>query len=101
MTHYSDRSSDKQHATQLPAQLHPLQELLAEDIHDTWAAGRLAEGWVYGPERNDEKKTTPCLVPYGQLTEVEKDYDRVTAIETLKMILALGYQITRPTETTE
>ena len=97
---YTPKPLDTDHVV-LPPEICALAEQIAENVHENWSAGRLAEGWVYGPERNDEKKTTPCLVPYGQLTEVEKDYDRVTAIETLKMILALGYQITRPTETTE
>ena len=45
---------------------------------------QIAEGWRYGPCRDDEKKLTPCLVPYGELPEVEKEYDRITALETLK-----------------
>ncbi|MCR5162371.1 MAG: hypothetical protein K6C06_11425, partial [Lachnospiraceae bacterium] len=37
--------------------------------------------------------TTPCLVPYDELPEREKDYDRMTAMETLKLIIKLGYEI--------
>ena len=58
-----------------------------------WSAGRMAEGWVYGTERNDEKKTHPCLIPYADLSESEREYDRATAFATLKLIVALGYKI--------
>lgn len=77
----------------LPKEILELTEKIAENVHDNWALGRIAEGWVYGETRDDEKKTTPCLVPYPELTEGEKEYDRNTAIETLKLIIALGYKI--------
>ena len=77
----------------LNADIWELTEQIAENVHDNWAIGRIAEGWTYGPVRDDKKKTTPCLVPYAQLPEAEKEYDRKTAVETLKMILALGYRI--------
>ena len=84
-------------SVELPAELTALTEKLAENTHDIWAAGRLRDGWQYGPERNDTKKTNPTLVPYAQLPESEKQYDRNTALETLKVILKLGFQII-PTE---
>ena len=65
-----------------------VRELLAENTHDIWATQRISEGWQYGPERDDEKKTHPCLVPYSELPEIEKEYDRNTATETLKLIMA-------------
>lgn len=77
----------------LPSELLELTEQLAENVHENWSRTRLAEGWVYGPKRDGEKKTTPCLVPYDRLPESEKAYDRVTAMETLKAIVALGYRI--------
>lgn len=77
----------------LSADLLKLTERIAENVHDVWAQGRIAEGWTYGTIRNDEKKTTPCMVPYSQLSESEKEYDRKTALETLKLIIALGYKI--------
>ncbi len=77
----------------LPEELLQLTELIAKNVHENWAAGRLAEGWVYGEKKDDVKKTTPCLVPYEMLSEQEKDYDRRTAMETLKLIVALGYKI--------
>ena len=72
-----------------------LTELIAANVHDVWAAGRIKEGWTYGEVKDTEKKTTPCLVPYDELPESEKEYDRNTAIETLKLITKLGYKITR------
>jgi hypothetical protein len=80
----------------LPAALLDLTERLAENTHDVWARQRLAEGWTYGPRRDDDAKTHPGLVPYADLPESEKDYDRGTAMETLKAILVLGYQIVPP-----
>ena len=77
----------------LPAELLELTEKIAENVHDHWAIGRIAEGWTYGEQRDDQKKTTPCLVPYDQLPDSEKAYDRTTALETLKLIVALGYRI--------
>ena len=70
-----------------------LTEKIAENVHDNWALARIESGWTYGEVRDDEKKTTPCLVPYGELSEAEKEYDRITALGTLKLIIALGYKI--------
>ncbi|MDR4468949.1 MAG: RyR domain-containing protein [Nitrospira sp.] len=72
-----------------------LTELLACHIHDVWAKGRMAEGWRYGLERSDAEKHHPDLVPYDELPESEKEYDRSTALQTIKAILALGYRITK------
>jgi len=71
-------------------------EMLARNNHELWAARRMAEGWRYGPKRNDEKKETPALVPYEELSDSEKEYDRDNAIETLKTIIALGGRIDAP-----
>ena len=78
---------------ELPAELMEIQEKLAKNTHDTWAAHRFADGWRYGPERNDQEKLHPCLVPYEDLSETEKEYDRNTATETLKLVIALGFEI--------
>ena len=78
---------------ELPDDLLELTEKIAENVHENWSVGRIADGWTYGETRNDEKKTTPCLVPYSELSDSEKEYDRVTALQTLKLIVALGYRI--------
>lgn len=70
-----------------------LTEKIAENVHEVWSQGRMNEGWVYGPVRDDKKKETPCLIPYHELPEIEKEYDRRTAMETIKVVLSLGYEI--------
>ena len=78
---------------ELPAALAPLTEALARNFHDVWAATRIAQGWRFGPERNDARKEHPCLIPYEELPEEERTYDRQTALETLKLIEHLGFEI--------
>jgi ryanodine receptor 2 len=79
----------------LHEELLELTEKIAENVHENWAKGRLEEGWSYGEKRDDAQKKTPCLVPYAELSENEKEYDRRTALETLKLIVALGYKISK------
>lgn len=80
---------------QLPEELNVLIEQMAENVHEVWAESRIAQGWSYGEERNDTLKHHPCLVPYEELPEVEKAYDRDTALGTLKLISKLGFKITK------
>lgn len=77
----------------LPPDVEELTERLAREVHGAWARQRLANGWRYGPERNDARREHPCILPYDELSVAEKEYDRTTAIATLKTILALGYRI--------
>ena len=77
----------------LPEELLVLTEKIAENVHDVWAAGRISEGGTYGEKKDAEKKTTPLLVPYSELPESEKEYDRNTALETVRLILKLGYHL--------
>lgn len=78
---------------QLSEELDELAESLAKNVHEVWSANRIAEGWTYGRVRDDVKKTHPCLIPYEDLPESEKDYDRSTSSETLKMIVSLGFEV--------
>ena len=96
MTNYEPKPMDTGDV-ELPAELAELTEKLAENVHENWARGRLDEGWVYGPVRDDARRTTPCLVAYADLPEEEREYDRRTALETIRQILKLGYTI-RPKE---
>jgi hypothetical protein len=80
---------------QLPLELNELVEKMARNVHEVWAQSRISQGWTYGPERNDALKHHPCLVPYEDLPEVEKAYDRDTALGTLKLICRLGFTITK------
>lgn len=77
----------------LPNELEELVENMAKNVHEVWAHGRIEQGWTYGEERNDALKKHPCLVPYEDLPESEKEYDRNTAVSTLKLILKLGFTI--------
>lgn len=79
----------------LPEELNQLAEMIAQNVHEVWSAGRMKDGWTYGEERNDAELKHPCLVPYEELTESEKEYDRNTSIETLKLIVKLGFEIIR------
>jgi hypothetical protein len=78
---------------QLSPELLNLTERLSENAHDLWAVQRLREGWKPGPRRDDAMKEHPCLVPYSELPESEKEYDRQMALGTIRAILALGYKI--------
>lgn len=78
---------------QLPEELNSLLEAMAKNVHEIWAKERIAQGWTYGEKRDDAQKHHPCLVAYEDLPEEEKMYDRNTSVETLKLILKLGFKI--------
>lgn len=80
-------------AVHVSAEIVQLAELLAVKVHGKWMEKRISEGWTYGKRRNDSKKKHPCIVPYPDLPESEKEYDRNTSMETLKTMLSLGYSI--------
>ena len=80
----------------VPQELESLKESLAKNTHEAWAAARSRQGWTNGPLRDDTLKTHPDLIPYEDLPDEEKEYDRVTAMETIKLILKLGYRILPP-----
>lgn len=79
----------------LPEGLLELRELIAKNAHEVWALNRMNEGWTYGPVRNDALKQHPDLIPYEDLTEGEREYDRSTAMNSIKLLLKLGYKITK------
>ena len=78
---------------ELSKELLDLGEAIAENAHDIWAVDRQAEGWTYGPIRDEKIKETPCMVPYSKLPENEKDYDRKMALNTLRLVKKLGYDL--------
>lgn len=84
---------------ELSEDLNDLREAIAENAHEIWAENRQAEGWTYGPRRDDQLKQTPDMVPYSQLPEGEKEYDREMAIKTIKLLIKLGYDLIRREET--
>lgn len=80
---------------QLPEELNDLVEQMAKNVHEVWAQSRMSQGWTFGEERSDALMQHPCLVPYEELPEGEKAYDRDTALGTLKLICKLGFKISR------
>jgi class 3 adenylate cyclase/tetratricopeptide (TPR) repeat protein len=83
----------------LTPQVAKLSEVLAKNVHENWAKLRIAEGWHFGPRRDDQKKEHPNLVPYEQLPESERQYDRQTALESVKALLAMGFTMQAPADT--
>lgn len=79
----------------LPRELDALIEEMAKNVHEVWAQNRIKQGWTYGAERDDTLKKHPCLLPYEELPEEEKIYDRDSAIQTLKLISKLGFIMSR------
>jgi hypothetical protein len=79
----------------LTDELLELQEAIAENAHDVWAATRIKEGWSYGIERDDANKKHPDLVPYSALPDSEKEYDRLMALDSIKLVKKLGFDIVK------
>lgn len=84
---------------ELSEELNELREAIAENAHEIWALERQAQGWTYGPQRDDTKKHNPCMVRYSQLPEKEKVFDREMAMNTLKLVKKLGYDIIKREDT--
>ena len=80
---------------ELPEELCQLVEHISKNVHEVWAAKRIVQGWTWGEERDDKLKKHPCLIPYEELPEEEKEFDRSTAVGTLKLILKLGFSINK------
>src|SRR5262245_43601988 len=80
---------------QLRPELLELTEVLARHVHETWGRMRLDQGWTLGPRRDDERREHPCLIPYGELPDLEKQIDRQVTLATLKAMIALGFDISR------
>ena len=79
----------------VPEELMDLVEEMARNVHEVWALNRMEQGWTWGEKRDDQLKTHPDMLPYDELTEEEKDYDRNTSLETIKLILKLGFKISK------
>lgn len=78
---------------ELTPELRDLAEALARNVHEVWAKARYAEGWRYGPVRDDTLRLTPCMTDYDSLPEEERDYDRRTSLETIRFLIAKGFKI--------
>lgn len=84
---------------ELSTDLLDLREAIAENAHEVWADQRQEEGWIYGPMRDDQRKLHPDMLPYTQLPESEKEYDRRMAFDTIKLMKKLGYDIIKHEDT--
>lgn len=92
LMYYRPQPLDTAHV-EIPSNLQGLLEKLAVNVHDVWADQRLKDGWKFGPARDDAKKEHPCLRPFDELPETEKEYDRRVVRDTVRAMLALGYRI--------
>jgi ppGpp synthetase/RelA/SpoT-type nucleotidyltranferase len=70
-------------------------EVMAELEHERWNRERLRAGWRYGPERDTERKISPYLVPWSELPDEIKEYDRETARGIPQLLAEVGIEITR------
>jgi hypothetical protein len=65
-------------------------ESLAEAEHQRWCDERTAQGWTYGPVRDNEKRLHPNLVPWSELTDADKEKDRQMMREISKVLARRG-----------
>ena len=65
--------------------------LTPEKSHESWLTLKRSEGWSYGPEKNVEQKTHPCMVPYSDLDETQKKKDEwfITMVQQMAKVLGL------------
>lgn len=52
-------------------------ETTPEQSHINWMRQKEAEGWTWGPVKDPEKKTHPCMVPYDQLPQAQRSKDYI------------------------
>ena len=97
MKEYIPNPEDTGHI-QLPKELEYLVEEMAKNVHEVWSKTRIEQGWTYVKKRDNVLKQHPCLVPYEELPEEEKVYDRNSSVETLKLIMKLGFKISKDEE---
>jgi len=70
-------------------------ELLAEMEHRRWVAERLLAGWTYGPKKDLERRENPNLVPWVELTEEIRNYDRDTVGKISTLLESVGKKVCR------
>ena len=68
-------------------------EEVAAEIHNVWMRERIRDGWTWSEASDSTKKTHSSLIPYSELPESEKNYDRRTALVTIKCLMDKGFTI--------
>ena len=77
----------------LPEKIAELTEYIAENTHEEWAKQRFKEGWTFAPKTNKKLKQSFDLIPYCELLDSEKEYDRKMAMNTLRVLYKIGYRL--------
>jgi TrkA-N domain/RyR domain len=70
-------------------------ERMAEMEHERWCREREADGWKFGPTKDDRRKTTPYLVGWDELADDVKEYDRVAMRALPEMLMNAGFEVVR------
>lgn len=70
-------------------------EYLAYLEHERWVKERVSNGWIYGKARDDERRIHPDILPYDQLSEDAKEYDRLFAYKLIDILASKGLSICR------
>ncbi|MBK8807054.1 MAG: hypothetical protein IPO21_10555 [Bacteroidales bacterium] len=75
-------------------------EQLSKIEHERWSWQKRIDGFTYAPHRDDALKLHPCLLPYAEISEYEKDKDRVLTakIPSILQILQLRLIKLKPSE---
>ena len=70
-------------------------ELLARREHERWCEERERDGWTLGPHKSTEHKVTPYLVPYEELSEEVREYDREPVRTMASLLRSAGFALCR------
>jgi hypothetical protein len=68
-------------------------ELLARMEHDRWMAHKIAQGWTYGPVKDDNRRLHPCLLSWEELAEEEKEKDRQAVRDIPELLSDASFEI--------
>uniref|UniRef100_A0A665TV22 Ryanodine receptor 3 n=1 Tax=Echeneis naucrates TaxID=173247 RepID=A0A665TV22_ECHNA len=82
----------------LPEKLEYIANKYAEHSHDKWSSDKVSAGWKHGDSVDEQAKTHPLLKPYKALSEKERETYRWPVRESLKSMLAMGWNIERTKE---
>lgn len=72
---WEDAPAWQRESARMGVDLHMMGDFGPEASHISWMKQKVDDGWVYGPEKNPEKKEHPCLVPFDQLPREQQAKD--------------------------